>query len=324
MVGLKLKIIYAGTDITADVSAYCTGVTFTDALTGKSDELELSFDDSDALWRSAWNPQKGDELQVQIGYEGIVMDCGSFDIDEIEYSGPPDQVRLKGLSTGVKQGYRTQVTKWHQNRSLGALAKEIAGKHGLKVVGAPSGISMVNVYQPGVDDLRFLRTLAERYGYSFKIARGCLVFFRVSDFEAMESVAVLTRDLVSEYSFRTSGAPVCKSIELAYFDPKAKRRVSGSASNTMAVVGERVRLDMRCSQASELSESAGARMAQRKRDEDEMSVSMIGDPRLIAGVMVTIKGFGVFDRDYLVDESVHRWSRDQGYATELKLKRKSA
>ena len=51
MDALTLKIVYAGKDITADVSPYCQGLSYTDFLSGQSDEVELEFDDKDGLWR---------------------------------------------------------------------------------------------------------------------------------------------------------------------------------------------------------------------------------------------------------------------------------
>lgn len=320
---LDLKIVYEGKDITSSVQSCCTGLTYTDVLSGESDELELEFEDTKELWRRHWNPKKGDKLQVRFGYPGKVLDCGSFEVDDIEFSGPPDMVRLKGLATGLKPGFRTQVTKYHLDRSLGDIAREIAGKYGLTVSGAPTGITLANVYQDG-DDLHFLRRLAERYGYGFKVAHGSLVFYRIADFEARSAVFELTRDKVTQYSFRTSGEPVCKSVELKYYDPKRKGLVSGTANNSTAVVGEKVRLDVRCSSLSELQAGADAEMDQRKREEDEISVTRVGEPLLIAGVVVTVKGFGVFDREYLVRKSVHAWTRLEGYTTEIELQTKAA
>jgi phage protein D len=215
------------------------------------------------------------------------------------------------------------VTKYHLNRSLGEIAREIAGKYGLGVAGAPSGITLANVYQDG-DDLGFLRRLADRYGYSFKVAHGSLVFFRVKELEARQSVFELSRDKVTQYSFRSSGEPVCKSVELKYYDPTRKGLVSGTANNSTAVVGEKVRLDVRCSSPAELQDGADAEMDRRKREEDEISVTRVGEPLLIAGVVVTVKGFGVFDRQYLVKESLHSWTRVEGYTTEVKLQTKTA
>ena len=318
---LKLKIVYAGKDITADGAPYCTGLSYTDYLSGQSDEVELEFDDKDGLWRQEWNPQKGDSLAVEFGYADRVLDCGSFEVDEIEYNGPPDVVRLKGLATGIRPGFRSQVTKYHHQKSLGAIAGEIGKKYGLKVQGAPTGIVLANVYQHG-DDLGFLRGLSERYGYCFKVAHGCLVFYRVADFEGKESVLTLTRDVVTGYSFRTSGAPVRKRVRQAYYDPFRKSLVSGSAVNGAAVVGDEELVDVRCSSPSELQAGADSSMETHKRDEDEISVSMCGDARLISGVMVLVQGFGAFDRGYLVKEAAHSWRRDDGYMVELKLQGK--
>jgi phage protein D len=97
--------------------------------------------------------------------------------------------------------------------------------------------------------------------------------------------------------------------------------VSGSASNSTAVVGEKVRVDVRCTSTAEQQAAAEAGMESRQREEDEISFAMPGAPELIAGVVVQVKGWGVFDRDYLVKESRHSIARGEGYTVELKLQK---
>ncbi|SUG53185.1 putative bacteriophage regulatory protein [Salmonella enterica subsp. diarizonae] len=43
-------------DITHDITAYATSITFTDKLSGESDELEVELEDSEQRWRDAWYP----------------------------------------------------------------------------------------------------------------------------------------------------------------------------------------------------------------------------------------------------------------------------
>jgi len=101
------KIEYNNKDITRDVSQYVTSLEYTDFESGQSDEVSIIFEDSLKLWQNSWMPSKGDALRVYIGYVGEkLLNCGIFEIDEIEYSAPPDTVIVKGLATGIKSAFR--------------------------------------------------------------------------------------------------------------------------------------------------------------------------------------------------------------------------
>ena len=99
----QARILYGQKDISSDISPYLISVSYTDRLSGESDELELRLEDTDGRWRGDWYPGKGDALTVSIGYAGQeLVSCGSFEIDEIELSFPPDEVSIRALATGIK------------------------------------------------------------------------------------------------------------------------------------------------------------------------------------------------------------------------------
>ena len=75
---VSYSIVYDGRDITKNISQYIKSVTYTDALEGQSDEVQIVLDDSSAVWQNAWYPDKGSILKVTIGS----MNCGEFQIDE--------------------------------------------------------------------------------------------------------------------------------------------------------------------------------------------------------------------------------------------------
>lgn len=82
-------ITWKGKEITRDLSSYITEISYTDHLHGKSDEIQMIFEDRDDRWKSAWYPQKGDIVQVKIGIIDTSerwLNCGKFQIDEIEFN----------------------------------------------------------------------------------------------------------------------------------------------------------------------------------------------------------------------------------------------
>lgn len=323
MDGIALKILYEGKDITAEVSPMCTRVAYNDFWRSQSDELEMEFEDSKGYWRS-WGPAKGHKIDAWLGTSEVdMLSCGSFEVDEIGFSGPPDMVRLRCLATGILPGFREQRTRFWNGTSLDKIAGEVAGRYGLAVAGAPSSATIGTLLQDGEDDLAFLRRISEGFGYAFKVARGRLVFFEADELEGMETVITVTPETVKEYDFVSSAEPVRQEVTLKYYDPRRKGMVEGSAINGAAVGGDRVRLDV-MGGTSELLARAAESQAQRKREEDTMRVSIVGDINVIAGAAAEVSGFGLFDGRYLITESLHELTRDSGYAVRFELGRASS
>jgi phage protein D len=64
------KLEYEKKDITKDVCEFVTRIEYTDYEHGQSDEIQITFEDSQKLWQGDWIPSKGDCLRLYIGYEG--------------------------------------------------------------------------------------------------------------------------------------------------------------------------------------------------------------------------------------------------------------
>ena len=110
------KLEYNQKNITKDVSDYVVSIDYADYEHGQSDEISITFEDSEGLWNGAWLPSKGDALRLFIGYVGEkLLNCGIFEIDEIEYETPPDILTVKALATGIKKSFRQEN---HQHQFL--------------------------------------------------------------------------------------------------------------------------------------------------------------------------------------------------------------
>ena len=142
------ELFYGQKNITNDVSQYVTSLEYTDVEHGESDELNISFEDSEKLWQDAWLPSKGDNLRAYIGYDGEkLLNCGVFEIDELEFDTPPDVITVKGLATGIKKPLRQKNSVGYENKTLKQIAKEIADKHGYELVGEVADVRVDRITQ---------------------------------------------------------------------------------------------------------------------------------------------------------------------------------
>ena len=121
------KIEYNQKDITKDISNQVLNIEYTDYEHGQSDEITITFDDTQKLWQSSWIPSKGDSIRVFIGYEGEkLLNCGVFEIDEIEFATPPDILTVKALATGITKALRQNNSVAYENKTTSFSVEIIA------------------------------------------------------------------------------------------------------------------------------------------------------------------------------------------------------
>src|SRR5512135_694849 len=119
----KWILTYDGVNVTADVSAMILAIKYVDRLGGGSGEVEVELEDHSKRWQGPWYPQLGDAMSLRIGYRGEqLLDCGDFQVDEIELNGPPDVVTLRGLSASITASMRTRNSSAYENMSLVQIA----------------------------------------------------------------------------------------------------------------------------------------------------------------------------------------------------------
>ena len=95
-------LIFDGVDITTDVSHMVLAISYVDRLGEASGEVEIELEDHAKRWQGPWYPGLGHILGLQIGYRGEqLLDCGSFQVDELEFDGPPDVMRLRCLAAYI-------------------------------------------------------------------------------------------------------------------------------------------------------------------------------------------------------------------------------
>lgn len=157
----KIVVEYNGKNITTDLTPHLLSLVYTDHVKGKSDEVEISLEDTDARWRNEWYPQKGDTIRVQIGYSNQMVDCGDFDVDEIELQGPPDTVNIRGMAASIKKAMRTRNNKAHENKTLKDIAQATASALSLKL---DDGTKITKVKRPDTSEEKRLMINMGRYG----------------------------------------------------------------------------------------------------------------------------------------------------------------
>lgn len=329
---------YEQKNITSDITPYVRSVTYTDYLSGQSDELEVELEDADGRWVHHWYPGKGDTLSLKIGYEGApLLPCGAFEIDEIEFSQPPAIVAIRALATGIKKSVRTRESRPFENTTLAAIAQRIAKRNKLTLTGKIRDIRIDRVTQYQERDVEFLTRLAREYGYAFKIIGRKLVFTELADLRDSSTVATLkATDLIS-IRMRDKIKDVYQEAKGKYHDPKTKKLVVyGMKGDQVTEVGQTTTSTKKQSGHSTSSDtlklsSRGSKAAVQAKTQAALEAANLqqtagdltvpGNPKLVAGTTFELADCGKLSGKYLVESARHRLDRGGGYVTELEVKR---
>lgn len=132
---VSLQVSINGHDASSAIDPALLDFKFADNASGKADEIRLSLHDRDGKWHGDWRPALGMDVTATLvardwEQEGVDLSlpCGTFRIDELEFSGPPDKVDIKAVSSALTTGLRDEKkTQAWESFSLRKLAGDVAG-----------------------------------------------------------------------------------------------------------------------------------------------------------------------------------------------------
>lgn len=321
------ELLYNNKSATHDIALHLLDATYKDTLKGESDELDITLEDTERKWMDAWYPSKGATLNFKIGIEGdAILDCGQFEIDEINITDSPNTVRIRALSAGINSPLRTVHYKAFDKVLLADVIEQVAAALGFTVEGKINPLMIERVTQ-GETDLAFINRLAKQYGYIVKVKGTRLIFSRLDQLKSNNSVMTLHRNEIHRgWEFRDQIRTVKKDATVTRQNPKTKRLVkSKSNSKTKG----KTSADKSVSRAS-VSNTAAANAradADLQQDNDPKAtgrLSRAGSTLLIAGANFDLAGFARFDGKCLINTATHSISRRNGYSTGIEFIRLSA
>lgn len=332
-----VRLIFDGADISADVNKYLLSLTYTDNEEDKTDDLQLSIDDREGVWLGNWldtpSASKGAEIAaviVQKNWDSIgkdrVLDCGVFEIDTVDGSGPPAKVTLKAGSIPYASTIRTQKkTKAWEKISLSALANEIAGANGLACMFESAFDPFyVRKEQMQESDITFLQRLCKNAGISLKVTAKMIVLFDAAAYEQKDAVRTIKKGAadVARWSFSTSLHDASYSkCHVSYTDPATGTTIEYTYTPRNAdKSGQVLEINEKVYNREEARQLAMKRLRQKNKSEFKATFSLAGDARLVAGITVTVEGYGAFDGKYIIETATHSIS-GSGYKTDVTLRR---
>lgn len=333
--GLKpaFRIRANSDDITGLLSDRLLQLDLTDEAGEHSDECTLTLADHDPARRIAL-PTYGAELAVAIGYEGALVEMGTFTVATVRISGPPRQVVIKAKAVPlvragaagrsstapIYQEFQNQVTRsWPAlTMTLGDLVAQIATEHGMQwsISRRLSAKELPQVDQVAESDQHLLTRVCRQFDALFKFANGKVVITARDAGESASGTPLpavrLTPAKVSRYECNLDAKWDAPVVVVTWHD-------SDGAASREVRAGEgtaEVRLKHHYATQAEAEAAATAEVGRRSRGARKASFSLPGDATLAAEGRVTATGFGVgLDGSWLVKRVRHSLGR--GFTSEV-------
>ncbi|OPG98422.1 hypothetical protein B2I21_08715 [Chryseobacterium mucoviscidosis] len=196
-----VAVKYQGKNITEELNKYLSDFSYDDNAPGEQDQISITLDDRERRWIKTWQPNIGDKIIAEIqvsdwdkaGHKAK-LNCGSFEVESIELSGPPNSVTI--TATAIPQGgqpaMREQRTKAWEKVKLRAIAQEVANRARLKLM---YSVKVNPTYerqdQTDESDFSFLTKLCSDEGVAIKVSGSQLVLFDEAEYEKKQTIGTI-------------------------------------------------------------------------------------------------------------------------------------
>ncbi|RCL23017.1 late control protein [Pseudomonas sp. AFG_SD02_1510_Pfu_092] len=312
------QIIADGKDITALINDRLLLLRTSDKPGMESDEFELRIDDRD---QAVTLPSRGAKIEVYLGRSAQALArLGSYVVDEVEVTGPPDTITLRGKASDMRgSGKTTRSGSW-EDTALASIVSDVAARNGWEP-GCTVQTKVPRVDQRNESDFNFITRLAKQYDCTAKVASGKLLVLPRQGGQSAGGKAIgtvtISRADVSRYSFRLGDRSTQKAVKTQHQDKATGRLNVVELGNDDAPAGlPGVHTDRHIyPNKSAAEQAAKARLAAFNRSTAAVRLEMVGRTDLFAERTISAQGFkNGLDGEYLVD-SVEQVFTASGWTT---------
>lgn len=254
----------------------------------------------------------------------LTLDMGTFEIDSVDMSGPPDKVTVKSTSIPYTSKLRMEKkNKAWEKISLKGIGQEIAGKNGLKLMyEASDNPTYKRKEQIQTSDIKFLQNLCHAAGMALKVTTLTIVIYDAAEYDRKPAVRTFKKgsgDIIS-YKMGTKLTDTAyTSCHVSYTDPDSKETIEYTYTpDSKTGTGQTLEINEKVNSKEEAVRLAKKRLREKNTQEYTASLTVVGDVSLVAGITVKLKGFQQFDKKYKVKQAKHNLLN--GYTVDLSLK----
>lgn len=342
------QILVNGSDISPKVKARLMSLRLTDNRGFEADSIEVQLDDADGELAM---PPKGATMQVRIGWKGsALVDKGTYTIDELEHSGPPDAITIRGKSADMRGTLQQSREQSFHQQSVSSIIDVIAARHQLKAK-ISDNLKMEyidHIDQANESDANFLSRLAEQFDAIATVKNGNLLFLQAGLAHNASGIALdrvdITRQSGDSHHFGVADRDAYSGVVAYWQNDKAAKRQTVKAkkpteekpSDVKVIVGEKEIMvgsndnvkTLRHTYANKQNAERAARAMWDKLQRGVATFTItlaMGRPELFPELPVNVSGFKpqIDNSDWLLTRVEHNIT-DTGYTTGIELEVKNS
>lgn len=293
----------------------------------EADQLDIVLNDTDGQLGIA---KEGAVLHVQLGWlQGRdvtvgLIDKGSFKVDDVSHSGPPDQITIKARATDFTSQIRNRHQQSWKNTTLGAVLKDIAGRNGLtlKCAADLASIALPSISQSRESDIAFLRRLGRENDAVATIKDKHVIFARkgagaTTSGKALPTLMIRRTD-GDRHNWQRQKRDGQEGVTASWHDKKGAKRQTvtvGKADGAKKL--RKIHPDEASAKRAALAERDRLKRAPATFD---MKLAL-GRADAIPEIRVKVSGYKdeIDATTWLISEATHRLDKAGGFVTEVKM-----
>ena len=255
-----------------------------------------------------------------------VLDCGEFFLDEISGTGAPNCITLKGSSAPYRATLRqSPVSRHWSNIRLGGIAEYIAKKSGLQLMNLLEADPLIGISDQNKEsDASYLARLCKTFNVNLKFTSTAIVLYAGEPATGANPLAIEKKDLKS-YDFRVGKAQrEYDYCTVTYVTPKGVKYTGKAYVADFDPEREEnlhLALNLKCSNNAEAQKLAAYQLARHNRYAVTGSITLPGNQRIVGGIKVNLKNFGIWTGTWAVSSANHTVDGNGGYVTKADLRK---
>ncbi len=301
------------------------GISIHDATAHDSDTCTLTFRVAPPFPAM---PPKGTRYVVSVGWSADALGkTGVYTVQHTSLRGDPEsghEMTVECRAADLADTAKTADSGHWDDKTLGEIVDDVAGKAGLKAVVDPELRSVMIPYRARIaqEAVDFLTDLADDFGGAVKVAGGSVVVTkrgsgRSASGKTLPTITI-SHDPAYEFEFAFEPRGDDEESAAGWWDEMTGTFVD----ETDKGAGKgRVARPQPWPSKDEAKTGARAQRTARKRQSVSGSVQGPGDPKAVAGAPVKLQGFGPdADAAEVTAESIdHEITPDAGWIMTIKL-----
>lgn len=308
------SLSFNGKNVSTKLADYLESVSYEDVASGSSDTIDIKLQNIDMKWLGKWYPTKGDKISGSITFKNWdssgsdkQLTCGTFICDEIKFSGGPLTASIGGVSTPANASFKTRErTKTWQNVTVKKIAQEVAQRYGVSLSYSGPTITIASIEQSDKTDSAFLYDVCSKYGLSMKVYKSKIVIYDQTTQEKKAAKATITREsfVDDEWDYTDTLDGTYTGARISYKSGDDNKEISvylGLKAENAS--GSRV---LKITETAEDENTAYYMAAAKVNESNEDMTTLSGkiwpNPKICAGITVTVSGMGKANGKYFVEK----------------------